>query len=195
MRKEKLEELKEIISKFRILQMKESKYSHFIKTIGYICTFQDGKAIEREKILKGDKDGSAVIVMPVTSSEEILTVIEPRVFTHSKIGIGFPAGYIEESETAEVAALRELKEETGYVPKVIYEIDQFYQDEGCSSAFNHAFIAFDVEKKFDQSLDPGELVKYMTFTLDELEELEGQGLINGANTKLVLTKAKSFLRR
>ena len=29
MRKEKLEELKEIISKFRILQMKESKYSHF----------------------------------------------------------------------------------------------------------------------------------------------------------------------
>lgn len=195
MRKEKLEELKEIIAKFRILQMKESKHSHFIKTIGYTCTLEDGTVIEREKILKGDKDGSAVIVMPITSSEEVLTVIEPRVFTHSKIGIGFPAGYIEERETAEDAALRELKEETGYVPKVIHEIDQFYQDEGCSSAFNHAFIAFDVEKKFDQSLDSGEFVKYMTFTLDELEELERQGLINGANTKLALAKAKSYLGR
>lgn len=36
--------------------------------------------------------------MPVLKNNEILTIIEPRVFTDLTVGIGFPAGYIENGE-------------------------------------------------------------------------------------------------
>jgi ADP-ribose pyrophosphatase len=38
-----------------------------------------------------------------------------------KIVVEFPAGLVDEGETAEEAALRELKEETGYTGEVVKE--------------------------------------------------------------------------
>ena len=41
----------------------------------------------------------------------------------------FPKGGIDEGETKEQAALREVLEETGYVCKIIFKIDGAYKDE------------------------------------------------------------------
>lgn len=90
--------------------------------------------------------------MPVIHNNEILTVIEPRVFTKHTVAVSFPAGYIEKDEDVYHAALRELKEETGYVPSKLELLDSFYQDEGCSKAFNHSFIAFDSICKYPQKV-------------------------------------------
>lgn len=57
-------------------------------------------------------------------------VVEPRVFTAKTVSVSFPSGYLEEGESPYEAALRELKEETGYIPKYIKLLDSFYQDEG-----------------------------------------------------------------
>ena len=35
----------------------------------------------------------------------------------------------------------------------------------------------------------------MTFNLEELEELEEMGYINGANSKLTLAKGKKYIRK
>ena len=144
---------------------------------------------------KGNNDGSAVIIMPVTNNNEILTVVEPRVFTKETVGVGLPAGYIEKGEYPQDSALRELREETGYIPKSIIEVDSFYQDEGCSSAYNHIFLALNCIKKYPQQLDKDELIRYMLFSYEELVELEKLGYIKGANTKLALAKTKNFIRR
>ena len=69
--------------------------SSFITSIPYSFTLNNGKVIEREKLLKNGQDGSAAIIMPITSDNEILTVIEPRVFTERTVAVSFPAGYIE----------------------------------------------------------------------------------------------------
>lgn len=197
MRKEKLEELKTIIEELKTIKvMKQSvpERKKFLQSDTYSFKLNNGIVIPREKLLKGNKDGSASIIMPVLDNNEVLTVIEPRVFTELTVGVGFPAGYIEPCENPMDGALRELKEETGYVPEEIFEIDSFYQDEGCSAAFNHIYLGLNCKKKYEQNLDENEIIKYMTFNYDELFELEELGYIKGCNTKIALAKSKVYMK-
>ena len=196
-RKEKLEKLKEIIKELKtveIMKREIEQKNKFLQSEAYYFKLNNGIIIPREKLVKGGKDGSAAIIMPVLPSNEVLTVIEPRVFTDITVGIGFPAGYIENGEDASIGALRELREETGFIPKEMLEIDSFYQDEGCSAALNHIYLALDCEKKYNQELDKDEIVKYMMFNYEELFELERLGYISGANSKLALEKSKVYMK-
>ena len=195
MRKEKLEELKSIVNDLKTIKyIKYEKDKKFLSSISYKCVLNNGVVIPREKLIKGGNDGSASIIMPITKNNEILTVIEPRVFTKLTVGVGFPAGYIEKDEDIKTSALRELREETGYTTNDISLVDSFYQDEGCSSAYNHLFIAKNCEKTTHQDLDEYEMVRYMLFNYDELFELEDLGYIQGGNAKLLLEKSKKYMR-
>lgn len=197
MRKEKLEELKSIIEELKTIQVDKRELRQidkFLQSEAYYFKLNNGIIIPRERLLKGNKDGSAAIIMPITKDDEVLTVIEPRVFTELTVGVGFPAGYIEKGEDVKEGALRELKEETGYISNNITEVDSFYQDEGCSGALNHIFIARNCKKEYEQSLDKDEVVRYMLFNYEELFELENMGYIKGGNTKLALEKSKKYVR-
>lgn len=197
MRKEKLKELKKIVEELKtieVIRRNVKQEDKFLQSEAYSFKLNNGRIIPREKLLKGNNDGSAAIIMPFINDNEVLTVIEPRVFTELTVGIGFPAGYIELGEEVVEGALRELKEETGYIPERIVEMDSFYQDEGCSSALNRIFLAQNCKKVFEQSLDKDEVVRYMTFYYDELFELENMGYIKGGNAKLALHKSKKYMR-
>ncbi len=186
--KKKLEKIDEIIKEFKPVKREETT-PEFLKVKAYNYTLNNGEVQKREQIIKGSKEGSAVIIVPYIG-DNLLLVIEPRVFTKKGVCVGFPAGYIEDNETPLVAALRELQEETGLVPESLVEVDSFYQDEGCSSAFNHIFIAYNCKKQYEQHLDEGEYIKYMEFTVDEAFELEKLGYINSSNSKLALSKVR-----
>lgn len=196
MRKEKLEELKQYVEELKtIKQVEINSEKSFLKSKTYDFTLANGKTIRREKLLKGKNDGSAAIIMPILQNDEILAVVEPRVFTSLGVGIGFPAGYIEEGEEAIKGAMRELREETGFVSDDITLIDSFYQDEGCSSALNRIYLAKNCKKMFNQDLDESEIIKYMVFNYNELLELEEMGYIMGGNTKLALVKTKKYFKK
>lgn len=195
MRKEKLEELETIIDSFKTIKKEKlNRKARFIDTEVYSCFLNNGKIITREKIIKNGGDGSAAIILPVTKEENVILTVEPRVFSKRTVGIGIPAGYIEEGEDPYVAALRELEEETGYVPNKMISLGGFYQDMGCSSAYNEAFIAMGCEKKTNQHLDPGEYIKYFDCTYEEALELIDMGYIEGCNAIITLGRAKRYMK-
>lgn len=197
MRQEKLNKLNEILLSLSVKESKVIQKPHdkkFIQSVVREYTLNDGKKVIREEILKNGKAGSAVIVVPVIG-KEILSVVEPRVFTKLTVGVGFPAGYIEQGEEPKEAALRELREETGLEAKTLIELDSFYQDEGCSSALNAIYLALGCERKYEQQLDKDEFVEPMMFTYEELLELERLGYIMGCNSKLALLKIEKYLRK
>ena len=198
MREIKLKELKKYVEELKTIkfEINENPKKKFIKTICYKFTLNNGRCIPREQIIKNNTDGSAVIIAPIDKETgEFLVVVEPRVFTEFGVAVSFPAGYIDEGEKADIAALRELREETGYVPQELIHLDSFYQDEGASKAFNHAFLALNCEKKYNQNLGENEIVKYMTLNYDELLEVEKMGYLSGSNTKLTLCRIKDYLNK
>lgn len=183
MNKIKLAKLEELIEQYKTISKEQIiTDKKFITSDVYKINLNNGHTIIREKLLKQGKDGSAVVIIPILENGEILMCVEPRVFTKNTVCVTFPAGYIEKDELPLRAALRELSEETGYVPSTIDEIACYYQDEGCSSAFNHMFIANGCKKLNNQNLDNDEFISYMSFTTEELDYLKEIGYINTLQT-------------
>ncbi len=189
-----MREIEKIFNEYKTINKIKKEGNKFLSIESYICELNNGKKITREKILKGGIDGSAVIVLPITKDNKVLLAIEPRVFTERTVDIGLPAGYIDNNEEPIEAALRELKEETGYVSDNIKYLGKFYQDQGCSSALNHYFIAFNCEKKYDQDLDESEFIKYIKVDFNELNTLINEGYITSLNSAFTIEKAKQYIK-
>lgn len=198
MRKEKQAELERFIEEFQTVKVTPLHFrrSRFLKVKSAKYYLNNGKEIIREKIVKNNKDGSAVIIVPVTKDNQMIIAVEPRVNTRETVGIGFPAGYIEEQESAVEAAMRELQEETGYQAEELVELGHgFYQDEGCYSAYNHIVLATGCVKVSNQMLDKDEFIHYSLCSIAEAYEMLDNGIIKGGNSQLAMLRAKELLKR
>lgn len=218
-KKQSLQELKELLEELKSVKQeivpKEEVYKDFIKEIDgqkyialgdiskgqfvtnerYLCTLNNGKTIIREKISKAKKDGSAVIIIPVTKDNEVIVTVEPRAFTEQTVGVGFPAGYIENGEKSDVSALRELQEEVGVIPKKLIPLASFYQDEGISAAKNTAYLALGCTEGYEKNPDEGEFIEYFKCSFNEVIELQEQGYIEGSNSVIAIEKAKKYFNK
>lgn len=191
----KLRELNDLIEELKVLKKEEVSDKNFISSRSFNCHLANGKTIRREQLLKGGLDGSAALILPITANGEVILTVETRVFTRKTVGIGVPAGYIENNEEPIEAAKRELLEETGYAAEEMIYLGGFYQDMGVSSAYNHSFLAKNVRKVGEQSLDEGEFVKHFMCTFDEALELIDMGYIEGCNAIITLKRAEKIFRK
>lgn len=189
------EEIIRSLEEFKTICKTKQDGNKFLSIESYLCKLNNGEVIRRERILKNKKDGSAVVIYPITEDGKIIIAIEPRVFTKGTVGIGLPAGYIEEGEEPMEAAKRELLEETGYASDNLIHVGAFYQDQGCSAAYNHYFIALNSRKVSEQKLDQSEFIKYVLVDHQELDELLNNGYITGLNSAYLIEKGKTYVRR
>ena len=206
MRKEKLEELRDYIKELQTIKLEKQKEKFiyqgtepiqrkgFINIESYNCQLQNGRIIPREKIVKRGKDGSAAIILPITKEGNTLLVVQPRVFTKETVCVELPAGYLETGEDPLTAGKRELEEETGYVPEEMQLLASFYQDQGCSAAYNYSMVALECEKTKEQNLDKDEIIRYFECSFEEAIELVNNGYITDLQSQFTIEKAKGLVK-
>ena len=90
---------------------------------------------------------------------------------HKTRGWELPGGRIETSESIKEAAIRELKEETGYVGKKVLEIGRVESNPAIMSNHTYTYLALDCEKISDQSLDGTEDIEIVKKNIDEIPQL------------------------
>ena len=189
------DKIDKIIEEFKTIKRERIPNSNFVKVENYKCYLNNNKIIQRTKLSKGDTDGSAAMVLPLTTDNKVIVVVEPRVFTDTTVSVDVPAGYIEKDETGEEAAKRELQEETGYTTDELKLLGKFYQDHGISAACNHYYLALNCKKKSKQKLDEEECVKQLEITIEELFYLLDNGYIKSLNTAYLIEKCRPYLER
>lgn len=132
------------------------------------------------EIPEGERFEHHVLRLPYPSTA-VVVVDDGRVllmwrhrFATDAWGWEIPAGRLEEGETAEVAAIRETVEETGY--KVSVEpLVSIHPMNGISSHTTHIFVGSEAEKIGEH--DPAEAAKVEWVPLDEIPAMIRKGLI------------------
>ncbi|KAK4103345.1 hypothetical protein N658DRAFT_468049 [Parathielavia hyrcaniae] len=145
-------------------------------------TWESAERTTRPKDCDIDGVGIVAILEKDTGPEIVLQKqYRPPV---DKICIELPAGLVDEGETAEQAAIRELREETGYVAQVLETSPVMFNDPGfCNTNLRMVHVSVDMSLPENQNLQPeleeNEFIEVFLVKLADLWEecvrLEAEG--------------------
>jgi len=147
---------------------------------------ETGETITRSTI----RHAGICVIVPFIDQDHILLIHQYRLAVDDFLW-ELPAGTIEgreenarmiPTETAPKCAVRELREETGYLASQLEKVCECYAMPGSSDELIHIFLARDLIKD-EPSLDIGEIIDLMRpFTFSEIEAMIAAGEIRDAKT-------------
>lgn len=133
------------------------------------------------------------LVFPVTKNQEIVFVRQYRHAT-GEILLELPAGsFHPEIEDAEVAARRELEEETGYVTEELIKLATLYDNPIKDTNKIHLFLAKNVQLTGKQNLDITEEVEVVLIPIDRVMNKIDRGEIRVSGTIAAIFLGLNFL--
>ena len=100
-----------------------------------------------------------------------------------------PAGKIDQGEEALAAAVRELKEETGYTAGKVQLLTEFYPSVGYSEEVLYLYICTDLTPG-ETDFDENEALDIEEMDIDELFSMVMKGEINDAKTIIAILMVK-----
>lgn len=133
------------------------------------------------------------LILPITSEREIVFV---RQYRHgaARILLELPAGtFNPEQESPQAAAIRELKEETGYVANKVIHLGTLYDNPVKDTDKITLFLAEDVTKSGEQELDVTEEIEVVLIPLEGIIEKISQGEIAVAGSIAAVFLGLNFL--
>lgn len=134
----------------------------------------------------------AVVILAITKNDEIVFIKEKRTAIGNVEVLEIPAGVIENGEDPKYAAIRELKEETGYVTKDVEFLTKYYPSCGYSNEEIFVYLASNLEEKQEQELDETEEIKVIEVNKDDAFKMLEKGKIFNAATQIALMWFKMF---
>lgn len=150
----------------------------------------DGETLDREYVVHP----GAVVIVPVTSSGDVLAVTQFRAALGREI-LELPAGKRDViGEAVADTAARELEEELGVVAGSYVHLGTFYNSPGFCDEESHVFLALglSVGRRSPQSIEE-RLSRLCSFQLQSVDEMRGSGVLEDAKTLLGISWAKGYL--
>ena len=141
---------------------------------------RDDKQVHREHVLAGD----AAVILAITEEDEVIMIQEPRTPINLTV-LAMPAGQIEKGEQAEVGAIRELEEETGYLAGKMKKLREYFTSVGYTNEKISLFLATDL-KKTQRHLDATEDIQVIKIPMKELKEMLDKNEIITASATIAL---------
>ena len=169
------------------MNLQEKKLNSKTVFSGRIVTLQvdevelpDGKTSYRECVRHSG--GASVLLI---KDDKVLLVRQFR-YLYGKPIYEIPAGKLNGGEDPQIAAARELEEETGYKAKLSHLLD-IYPTPGYTDEIIHIYFAdsFEVTK---QKLDDDEFLNYCFIDIKTVLEMIESGEINDAKTIIAVYK-------
>ncbi len=150
---------------FRVVSVQEHVYEHVPsgKQKGYVvCDSADW-----------------VFVIPVTPDNEVVFI---RQFRHGRgeVVLEIPGGVMDPGETPEITGIRELKEETGYVPESVEMFGPLLPNPGLNTANFHIALARNCRPTSQPAPEPFEEIEIELRPLESVSEMISNGELTHA---------------
>jgi len=147
----------------------------------------NGKTAKREII---EHRGAAAIV-PIIQDRDVVLVRQYRYAVATDL-LEVPAGTMEQGETPEECAVRELEEETGFRCKEIEKILEFFPVPGYSTEKIHVYIAKGLSQS-KMNTEDDEQISVEILPMENALEKVRSGEIHDAKSICALFRAAELL--
>lgn len=179
------------LKKWRILSSEYRIHTKFLRLRSDRVELPSGAVVEDYFVRESR---GFCIVCALTPADEILLV---RQYKH---GIGevvteLPAGMIDEDESPEACAVRELAEETGYTGSPPELVRTFYADPTNATARFFVFVIRDARPTQPQAFDPTEDIDVEFARVDEVRAMALDGRIGAGSQVAAVLVSLVYLGR
>jgi len=161
--------------------LNETKWLKFVKRM-YIN--KNGKLAEWDFVKRPD-DIQIVVIIARTVKTMSFIVIKQYRAPFDDYNYETPAGLVDKGETLEEAAVRELREETGYTGDVVSVGGPIASSAGLTNEVSHmVYMDVDEEPEYDQKLEDTESIEVLKIAPEEVADFlklnEEKGAVFGA---------------
>jgi 8-oxo-dGTP pyrophosphatase MutT (NUDIX family) len=155
------------------------------------CEMPDGRIMPGYFIMRFP---DWVNIVPVTKDGRVVLIKQYRHATR-EIHWEVPGGAVNRGEDAQLGALRELEEETGYTSAELVKVGENYPNPALQDNTIHTYVALNCEYQGAQNLDPYEEIEVELVPLAELRSWVRDGKFNHIIVLASVYQALDFLER